>query len=158
MYLVNYIVCIITLIIIDAPYLYLNSDLYVQKTKSISNASYTNRWYSALIVYIALALGIVVLTVPHVRKDNWNVMIRDSILYGGVSSGALVLPTHVFKILFTLIFPPLGEIMNCVSAYLVDNFPYITWDAIKQIFDYENLTRIIYAYVLTSMFYIPGLI
>ena len=80
------------------------------------------------------------------------------ILYGGVSSGALVLPTHIFKILFTLIFPPLGEIMNCVSDYLVDNFPYITWDAIKQIFDYENLTRIIYAYVLTSMFYLPGLI
>ena len=84
MYLVNYIVCIITLIIIDAPYLYLNSDLYVQKTKAISNDKYTNRYYSALIVYIALALGIIVLAVPQVRKDNWNVMIRDSIFYGGI--------------------------------------------------------------------------
>ena len=84
MYWLNYLICIIALIAIDAPYLYINSDLYAQKTKAISNDKYTNRYYSALIVYIALALGIVVLTVPHVRKDNWNVMIRDSILYGGV--------------------------------------------------------------------------
>jgi len=80
------------------------------------------------------------------------------IMYGGVSSGAFVIPTHFFTILFTLIFPPLGEILNSVSDYLVDTFPFITWEAIKAIFDYENLTRIVYSFVLTSLFYLPGLI
>lgn len=95
-----------------------------------------------------------------VERDihNNDYSLFQRILYGGVSSGAMVIPTHFFKLIFTLIFPPIGEIMNAVSDFLIDSFPYITWSAIKAIFEYENLTRIIYSFVLTSMFYFPGLI
>ena len=41
--------------------------------------------------------------------------------------------------------------MNSVSDFLIDSFPYITWSAIKAIFEYENLTRIVYSFVLTSI-------
>ena len=33
------------------------------------------------------------------------------ILYGGIGYGAIVVPTNIFKVLFTIIFPPLGEII-----------------------------------------------
>lgn len=91
-----------------------------------------------------------------ISNDDYSLFQR--ILYGGVASGAIVIPTHFFKIIFTLIFPPLGEIMNAVTDKLMDNFPYITWESIKALFDYENLTRIVYSFLLTSMFYLPGLI
>jgi hypothetical protein len=89
---------------------------------------------------------------------NGKYSLFQQILYGGVSHGVLIIPTHFFKLLFTLIFPPLGEIISAVSLLIADTFPWITWDAIKKIFEFETLNRIIYSFILTSMFYIPGLI
>jgi hypothetical protein len=91
-----------------------------------------------------------------IYNDDYSLFQR--ILYGGVSSGSLVIPTNFFKLIFTLIFPPIGEILNAVSKFLIDKFPFITWEAVKAIFEYDNLTRIVYSFVLTSMFYFPGLI
>ena len=82
----------------------------------------------------------------------------QKIMYGGVLHGVLVVPTYWINLLITLIFPPLGEILNSLTDYLMDTFPWITWDALKHLFEYEVLTRIIYSFLLTSMFYIPGLI
>lgn len=70
--------------IIDAPYLYLNKDLYLAATKAISGRGFTSRYYSALLVYIALALGIAVLAVPHIRTASWNTLVLDSLKWGGV--------------------------------------------------------------------------
>lgn len=89
---------------------------------------------------------------------NGKYSLFQQILYGGVAHGVLIIPTHFFKLLFTLIFPPLGEIIGAVSSLITDSFPWITWDAIKKIFEYQTLNRIIYSFLLTSMFYIPGLI
>jgi uncharacterized membrane protein YqaE (UPF0057 family) len=89
---------------------------------------------------------------------NGQYSLFQQILYGGVSHGVIIIPTHFFKLLFTLIFPPLGEIINAVSSLIIDSFPWITWDAIKKLFEYQTLNRIIYSFLLTSMFYIPGLI
>ena len=89
---------------------------------------------------------------------NGKYSLFQQVLYGGVAHGVIVIPTHFTKLLFSLIFPPLGEIIEAVSSYITDSFPWITWDAIKQLFDYETLNRIIYSFILTSMFYIPGLI
>ena len=82
----------------------------------------------------------------------------DRSLYGGIGHGIVVIPTNIFKILFTVIFPPLGEMLEIVSEFLLDEFPYITWDTIKELFKFENLNKIIYSFILTSLFYVPGLV
>ena len=89
---------------------------------------------------------------------NNNYSLFQKVLYGGVSHGVLIIPTHFFKLIITLIFPPLGQIINILSDKLISTFPWITWDALKQLFEYKNLNYIIYSFVLTSMFYIPGLV
>ena len=82
-----YFITIILFMCVDAPYLYLNADIYKKTTLSISKAKdYTKRYYSAVIVYLALALGILVLALPRIRtnKDTpINHRILDSIIYGG---------------------------------------------------------------------------
>ena len=93
--------------------------------------------------------------------QNGNYTLFQKMLYGGVSHGVVIIPTHFFKILITLLFPPIGEIFSALSAapeYIIDTFPWITWDAIKNLVKFENINRIVYSFILTSMFYIPGLI
>jgi uncharacterized membrane protein YqaE (UPF0057 family) len=89
-----------------------------------------------------------------IQANGWTLF--DKVMYGGFGYGAFCLPTNFFKIVFTIIFPPLGEVINIIGDYMLDSFPYITWDSVKQIF--LNLNRIIYSFILTSLFYIPGLI
>ena len=91
-----------------------------------------------------------------IKSDDYDLFDRS--LYGGIGHGIIVIPTNIFKILFTVIFPPLGEILEIVSDYLLDEFPYITWDTIKELFKFENLNKIIYSFILTSLFYVPGLV
>lgn len=79
---------ILVFILVDAPYLYINRNLYGDKIKAISgnsNTSFTTRYYSALMVYIALALGVLILVLPRIRNTtNKSDLLTDSILYGGV--------------------------------------------------------------------------
>ena len=83
-----YFITIILFMCVDAPYLYLNADIYKKTTLSISKAKdYTKRLYSAVIVYLALALGLMVLALPRIRKSSSTPLkerILDSLLYGGV--------------------------------------------------------------------------
>ena len=79
------ILSIVVLIIVDLPYLTLNKDLYMNRTKAISGTGFTKRYYSAFIVYLALGLGITILAVPHIRTNNGTqTLILDSIRWGGV--------------------------------------------------------------------------
>jgi uncharacterized membrane protein YqaE (UPF0057 family) len=87
---------------------------------------------------------------------NRRYKMADKVLYGGLLHGSFVLPTNFFKVVFTTIFPPLGEIINTMSVHLLDEFPYITWKALGQII--KNIDRVIISLILTSMLYIPGLI
>jgi hypothetical protein len=92
---------------------------------------------------------------------NGNYSLFQKTLYGGISHGVVIIPTHFFKILITLLFPPIGEIFNALTAapkYIVNEFPWITWDAIKNLVKYEVINRIVYSFILTSLFYLPGLI
>jgi uncharacterized membrane protein YqaE (UPF0057 family) len=82
----------------------------------------------------------------------------DKVLYGGLGHGIIVFPAHILKVIFTVLFPPLGIIMNAIEPFLLKDFPYITWDVIKKLLSHTILKRIIYSYILTSLFYIPGLI
>jgi hypothetical protein len=94
-----------------------------------------------------------------IQNDNYTLF--QKILYGGVSHGVLIIPTHFFKILITLLFPPIGEIFNALTSvpeYIADTFPWITWNAIINLVQFNTINRIVYSFILTSMFYIPGLI
>jgi uncharacterized membrane protein len=79
-------VCIILSILVDIPYLYINLDLYKKKTLEISGKGYPkNRYYSALIVYIAIALGIIVFVLPKIdTTKTTEIRLRDSLFYGGL--------------------------------------------------------------------------
>ena len=91
-----------------------------------------------------------------IQSGNYNLISR--ILYGGIFSGAIVLPTNLIKIVLTLIFPPLGTILEIIGDALLNEFPYITWETLKKLFQFENINKIIYTFILTSMFYVPGLV
>jgi len=91
-----------------------------------------------------------------IRTGKYNLVSR--ILYGGICSGAVVIPTNFIKVILTLIFPPLGTLLEVIGNGLLNKFPYITWDALVKIFDPTNFNNIIYTFVLTSLFYIPGLV
>ena len=85
MCITKFLTIILAFILIDVPYLYLNGNLYRNKTKSISGqTTFTSRYYSALIVYIALALGVLVLVLPRIRTGSTSDILADCILYGGL--------------------------------------------------------------------------
>ena len=84
MCMLSYLACIVLLMVVDAPYLYTNSKMYEKKTIAVSGKTFTKRYYSAVIVYLALALGIVFLALPRMRKNSLKNRATDAILYGGV--------------------------------------------------------------------------
>tara|TARA_Y100000389_G_scaffold188576_2_gene211340 strand:- start:456 stop:794 length:339 start_codon:yes stop_codon:yes gene_type:complete len=84
-----------------------------------------------------------------VKIDNYDYGFYDRIMYGGLGYGTFCLPTNLFRIIFTVIFPPLGVMFD----YLIGEFPYVNFKKLI-----ENLNEIIYVFILTAMFYIPGLI
>lgn len=82
----KYLSIVIVYIMIDAPYLMFNKNYYKSKIKAIAgnDKTFTNRYYSALLVYIALALGMMVLVLPRIKQGSTTDIIADSILYGGM--------------------------------------------------------------------------
>lgn len=84
-----------------------------------------------------------------VNIDNDNYTLWDRFLYGGLGYSMIALPTNIFRIIGTVLFPPLGVIMQ----YITTSFPYL--DIVKII---ENIDEIIYVAILTTFFYVPGLI
>ena len=79
----------------------------------------------------------------------------DKIMYGGVGYGYFCMPTNIFKIIATVIFPPLGILIENIGK-LGSSFPYIRKENMKNIIN--SIGNFIYSFVLTMMFYIPGLI
>lgn len=88
------------------------------------------------------------------KIDNMEWTLFDRFLYGGLGHGYLCFPTNLVRILFTVIFPPLGTILRYLKISTV--FPYITMETLVNLL--RNIDDIIYAFVLTALFYIPGLI
>lgn len=89
-------------------------------------------------------------------KEQWTLF--DKIMYGGLGWGQFCLPTDFFKVIIAIIFPPLGEVINIIEGTISDLFPYITWDTLKELFKYKSLNKILYSFLLTTLFYIPGLV
>lgn len=87
-----------------------------------------------------------------ILADNWTFF--DKLVYGGLGYGSVCLPTHLFDVIFTVIFPPLGLIIKHLD--FLDHFPYIHWGTLARIID--HLDELIMSIILTALFYIPGLI
>jgi len=83
---IQFIVCVLLTIAIDAPYLYLNYDFFKKKTFQISGKPYPdNRLYSALIVYTAIATGIIIFVLPHIDTSKSDMIrFRSAVIYGGL--------------------------------------------------------------------------
>ena len=88
--------------------------------------------------------------------DKYDIF--DRALYGGIGHGIMIIPTHMFKVIWSIIYPPIGHIIDIVEDYVLNEFPYITWDTIYQLLRFDNINKIVYSYVLTSLFYVPGLV
>ena len=85
MCIMKILLCIIVSIIVDLPYLYLNLDLFKKKIMAISGKGYPkNRLYSALLVYVAIAVGLVVFVLPKVNTSKTTLRIKDALIYGGL--------------------------------------------------------------------------
>lgn len=84
-----------------------------------------------------------------VKITNDNFTLWDRFMYGGLGYSMIALPTNIFRIIGTVLFPPLGVIMQ----YITTSFPYIDFVQIIQ-----HIDEIIYVVILTMFFYIPGLI
>jgi uncharacterized membrane protein YqaE (UPF0057 family) len=89
-----------------------------------------------------------------IKIDNMEWTLYDRFMYGGLGYGYFCFPSNLVKIICTVIFPPLGTILK--HAKISDKFPYITYETLSNLFD--NINDIIYCFILTAMFYIPGLI
>ena len=86
MVFIQFLLTMILTFIVDLPYLYLNNNLFKKKTMAISGKPYpNNRIYSAILVYIAIALGLVVFVLPKIdTSKTLTIRIQDSLFYGGL--------------------------------------------------------------------------
>ena len=82
----------------------------------------------------------------------------DKVMYGGLGYGEFCLPSSFFKVFITILFPPLGEIVNVIDNTVSYEWPYINYDVIYNLVEYENINKIVYSFLLTTLFYIPGLV
>ena len=109
-------------------------------------------------------------SVDKLTADQWT--LYDKITFGGLGYGAFVLPSNFFIIILTCIFPPIGQIILILGDTITPEIPFFTIDSLYKIFDTDpidettnpptippsNIMKVIYSVILTSLFYIPGLV
>ena len=83
---------------------------------------------------------------------DWTLF--DRLLYGGLGHGYFCLPTNLIRIIATVLFPPIATILKYLK--LSTEFPFITMESL--VYLVKNIDDILYSFVLTALFYIPGLI
>ncbi len=83
------------------------------------------------------------------RIENDQYTLFDRFIYGGLGYGTFCVPSNIFRIFATVIFPPFAIIIE----WITNEFPYINPKKILETFD-----KFFYSIILTSLFYIPGLI
>jgi len=91
-----------------------------------------------------------------IDADQWTLF--DKIMYGGLGYGSFCLPTDFYKVIISIIFPPMGELINIVEDTISNEFPYFSWDTLVMLCSYNAITHLVYSLVLTTLFYIPGLV
>ncbi len=88
------------------------------------------------------------------KIDNNEWTFYDKLVYGGLGYGNVCLPTHLFDIILTVIFPPFGLILSKMD--FLKEFPYIHWGTLTKVI--EGLNEIINCFFLTMCFYIPDFV
>lgn len=91
-----------------------------------------------------------------IDPTKWTLF--DKIMYGGLGYGAFCLPSNLFNIIIAVIFPPLGEVINIIGNTVDTELPYFNWEVLKVLLQYNSINRIIYSFLLTTLFYVPGLV
>jgi uncharacterized membrane protein YqaE (UPF0057 family) len=91
-----------------------------------------------------------------INLNNWTLF--DKVMYGGLGYGSFCLPNNFFKVIIAVIFPPLGEVVNIVGNDVSYDMPFLNWKVFSNLVKFENLNKIIYSFLLTTLFYIPGLV
>jgi uncharacterized membrane protein YqaE (UPF0057 family) len=92
----------------------------------------------------------------NISANQWTLF--DKIQYGGLGYGAFSLPSNFFTLIIAICFPPLGQIINIIGGQISDMPPFITLDAIQSLLQPDNISSVIYSFILTALFYIPGLV
>lgn len=85
------------------------------------------------------------------RIDDGDWSYTDKFIYGGLGYGNMCLPSNLFRVIATIIFPPLGIIINYVES--LDFFPYLSLTNLI-----KNIDELLMSIILTAFFYVPGLI
>jgi uncharacterized membrane protein YqaE (UPF0057 family) len=88
------------------------------------------------------------------KIDEMDWTLFDRLMYGGLGHGYFCLPTNLIRIIATVLFPPIATILKYLK--LSTEFPYITMESLVYLL--QNIDDILYSFVLTALFYIPGLI
>jgi len=83
---------------------------------------------------------------------DWT--LYDRLMYGGLGHGYFCLPTNLIRIIATVLFPPIATILKYLK--LSTEFPFITMESL--VFLLQHVDDILYSFILTALFYIPGLI
>lgn len=91
-----------------------------------------------------------------INANQWTLF--DKIMYGGLGYGSFCLPTDFYKVIISIIFPPMGELINVVEDTVSGEFPYFTWDTLVMLCSYNAISHLVYSLILTTLFYIPGLV
>ena len=91
-----------------------------------------------------------------IDASQWTLF--DKVMYGGLGYGSFCLPSDFYKVIISIIFPPLGELINIVEDTVSNEFPYFTWDTLVMLCSYNAITHLVYSLLLTTLFYIPGLV
>lgn len=91
-----------------------------------------------------------------IDASQWTLF--DKIMYGGLGYGAFCLPSDFFKVIISIVFPPLGELINIIEDTVSKDFPYFNWDTLVMLCSYNAITHLVYSLALTTLFYIPGLV
>ena len=92
----------------------------------------------------------------NIDAAHWTLF--DKIMYGGLGYGSFTLPANFFKLIIAICFPPLGQVINIIGDQILSYPPFITLDALKLLLQPDSITKIIYSFLYTTFFYIPGLI
>lgn len=89
------------------------------------------------------------------KVENNEYTLYDKVMYGGLGYGYLCLPANMFKILVSIIFPPLGILINNVGE-VKPEFPYISLENFENIL--KKFDEFIISLLLTALFWVPGII
>ena len=121
-HLLTIILVIALYILFDAPYLYYTNQHYTNIVKSIQGSGITDRYYSAIIVYIALAVGVIYFVLPRVNSDNDALMFGA--LFGIVSYAIFDFTTHMLFVKYDIYTAIMDTLWGGVLAAAVS---WITW-------------------------------